>query len=292
MPDIKTLETFRSVVNHGSFNAAAEEMGVSVSTVSLQMRNLETFAGMLLFDRGRKPLPLTRDGLAYLDRVDAVLEAWSVLKPRKSAELEEGHLHMGTVHTALAGVMPAALKCIHARFPKLIVTITPGLSHELEARLLAGQMDCACLSLPDMPVGGLEYRQVISEPLVVIVPADHPHTRAPECLRQGPYIRFNPRARVGALIEKALRRQNLKLASAMEIDTLDGVVALVENGLGVSVIPLSRAARLPASIRVMDLAGDAERHLGLAFPKVGRQAHLIEAIHECFRTAHDGAVSD
>jgi len=292
MPDIKTLETFRSVVNHGSFNAAAEEMGVSVSTVSLQMRNLEHFAGLLLFDRGRKPLPLTRDGLAYLDRVDAVLGAWSALKPRKSGDLEEGHLHLGTVHTALAGMMPAALKCIHARFPKLNVTITPGLSHELESQLLAGRMDCAYLSLPDLPVGELEYRPITSEKLVVIAHADHPHTRAPDCLRQGPYIRFNPKARVGALIEKSLRRQNLKLTSGMEIDTLDGVVALVENGLGTSVIPLSRAARLPASIRVMDLAGDAERRLGLAFPKVGRQVHLIEAIHECFITARDGAVSD
>ena len=285
MPDIKTLETFRSVVNHGSFNAAAEELDISVSTVSLQMRNLESFAGMLLFDRGRKPLPLTRDGLAYLDRVDAVLKAWSELKPRNTGNFAEGHLHIGTVHTALAGVMPLALKSIHARFPKLNVTITPGLSHELEARILAGQMDCAYLSLPDQPVGGLEYRSLLSEPLVVIAHADHVQGQAIECLRQGPYIRFNPKARVGALIEQALRRQNMKLSSGMEIDTLDGVIALVENGLGVSVIPLSNSARLPSEIKVIDLDGGAERHLGLAFPKVGRQLHRIEEIYDCFKKA-------
>lgn len=285
MPDIKTLETFRSVVNHGSFNAAADELGISVSTVSLQMRNLESFAGMLLFDRGRKPLPLTLDGLAYLDRVDAALKAWSALKPKHAEDFEEGHLHIGTVHTALAGLMPRALKSIHARFPKLNVTITPGLSHELEAQILAGKMDCAYLSLPDQPSGELEYRPVLSEQLVVIAHVDHAQSQAIECLRRGPYIRFNPKARVGALIEQALKRQNLKLSSGMEIDTLDGVVALVENGLGVSVIPLSRPARLPASIKVLDLDADAERHLGLAFPKVGRQLHRIEEIYSCFEGA-------
>ena len=292
MPDIKTLEIFRSVARHGSFNAAAAEMGVSISTVSLQIRNLESFAGMLLFDRGRKPIPLTQDGLAYLDRVDAVLEAWSALNPVKKEDIEEGHLHIGTVHTALAGVMPAALKCIHARLPKLNVTITPGLSHELEAQILAGRMDCAYLSLPDTPVGGLEYRQVASEKLVVIAHADQGHSQAIQCLSQGPYIRFNPKARVGALIEKVLRRQNLKLSSSMEIDTLDGVVALVENGLGVSVIPLSHSTRLPPSIKVIDLDGNAERHLGLAFPKIGRQLHLIDAIHQCFAQASGGVVLD
>jgi len=292
MPDIKTLETFRSVASHGSFNAAAEEMGVSVSTVSLQMRNLESFAGMLLFDRGRKPPPLTRDGLAYLERVDAVLKAWSALKPQKIADKEDGHLHIGTVHTALSGIMPAALKCIHHRFPKLKVTITPGLSHELESQLLAGQMDCACLSMPEDASSGLEYRPVVAEPLVVIVHADHDGGSASACLKKGPYIRFNPKARVGALIEKALRQRELYPAAGMEIDTLDGVVALVENGLGVSVIPLSSTTRLPASIRVFDLDGDAGRQLGLAFPLVGRQVHLAAAIHACFMQALKPAVSD
>ena len=55
MIDIRTLEMFRAAVNHGSFQAAARELGISVSTLSVQMKLLEEYSGVLLFDRKRKP---------------------------------------------------------------------------------------------------------------------------------------------------------------------------------------------------------------------------------------------
>ncbi|MGB2436979.1 MAG: LysR family transcriptional regulator, partial [Candidatus Puniceispirillales bacterium] len=72
MPDIKTLEIFRSIADLGSFQAAARNMGLSLSAISLQMKRLEEFAQLKLFDRSKKPPRLTRDGLVYLDKIDAV----------------------------------------------------------------------------------------------------------------------------------------------------------------------------------------------------------------------------
>ncbi|MGB2167390.1 MAG: helix-turn-helix domain-containing protein, partial [Candidatus Puniceispirillales bacterium] len=51
MPDIKTLEIFRSIADLGSFQAAARNMGLSLSAISLQMKRLEEFAQLKLFDR-------------------------------------------------------------------------------------------------------------------------------------------------------------------------------------------------------------------------------------------------
>ena len=53
MPDIKTLETFRSIADLGSFQAAARNMGLSLSAISLQMKRLEEFAQLKLFDRSK-----------------------------------------------------------------------------------------------------------------------------------------------------------------------------------------------------------------------------------------------
>ena len=75
MADIKTLKVFRTVAACGSFHAAADELNLSVSAISMQMRDLENFAGCLLFDRSRKPPPLTEEGRMFLFKTDEVLTA-------------------------------------------------------------------------------------------------------------------------------------------------------------------------------------------------------------------------
>ena len=291
MPDIKTLKTFRMVASCGSFHAAAEALGVSVSTISLQMRNLEDFAGILLFDRSKKPPPLTAPAVDYLSQVDAVLNAWAGLEKLSAPLGVKGRLRLGAVHTTLSGIMPKALKTLRDNAPGLNVTVHLGLSHELEADLLAGRLDFAVLTSPDKGErlsssgGELDYHPITDEPLVVIKNPSQPGQDALACLAQNPIVRFSPKARVGQQIDQVIAAVEGRKADHpdMEIDTLESVVALVENGLGVAVVPLIAGASHLDHVEVLPLAQQHRRQLALAVPRIGPQIKLARDLLNVLR---------
>ncbi|MCE2517305.1 MAG: LysR family transcriptional regulator [Alphaproteobacteria bacterium] len=297
MPDVKTLKTFRMVASCGSFHAAAEALGVSVSTISLQMRNLEDFAGILLFDRSKKPPPLTAPAVDYLSQVDAVLNAWSGLEKLSAPSGPKGRLRLGAVHTTLAGIMPPALKSIRDNSPGLNVTVHLGLSHELEADLLAGRLDFAVLTTPEhgggttSTNGELDYHPIAEEPLVVIKNPSQPGEDALSCLSQNPIVRFSPKARVGQQIDALIAGIDGRSSDYpdMEIDTLESVVALVENGLGVAVVPMIAGASHLDHVAVLPLPNRHRRQLALAVPRTGPQIKLARDLLNVLRGVSLGA---
>ena len=241
MADIKTLKIFNTVARQGSFQAAADQLGMSLPTISQKMRALEDFAGCLLFDRTRKPPPLTEDGRVFLKKTEQVLAVWADLQGQNHADAPLKRLRIGAVHTTMSSFMPAALAAIKTHFPSLDVTIKLGLSHELEVDIIAGRLDAAVVTLPteqDSVAAELNYLPITSDRLMLIKPASLEGVDAVALLSEHPVVRFNPDARVGRQIGDALKTWGIPAAAAMEIDSLESVMALVGAGLGVSVIPI------------------------------------------------------
>ena len=294
MADIKTLKVFRTVAACGSFHAAADELNLSVSAISMQMRDLEKFAGCLLFDRSRKPPPLTEEGRVFLSKTDEVLSAWNALEGQVASSTETGRLRMGAVHTCLSSFLPAALKILRQQYPQLDVTVHLGTSHELEADLLAGRIDFALLTMPEKPISDLSYHHVVTEPLVVIKSDDLKGETATACLEANPIVRFNPQARVGKLVDEILskhqRKSGSKRAAMMEIDALESVQALVKEGLGVAIVPLLVGVDLPQGIAAMPLGEDYQRELSLVAPRTGPRIGMSDDILALLRNAAQSVV--
>jgi LysR family transcriptional regulator, glycine cleavage system transcriptional activator len=70
-PPLRSLKTFSIAARHGSFKAAADELCVTASAVSHQIKALEDQLGLLLFHRGARSLTLTPAGHYYLEHIDA-----------------------------------------------------------------------------------------------------------------------------------------------------------------------------------------------------------------------------
>ena len=293
MADIKTLKVFRAVAACGSFHAAADELGLSVSAISMQMRDLENFAGCLLFDRSRKPPPLTEDGRIFLSKTDDVVTAWHELQGLGRQSDQTGRLRMGAVHTCLSSFLPAALKVLRQQYPKLDVTVHLGTSHELEADLLAGRIDFALLTMPEKPIGDLNYHHIVAEPLVVIKSNDLDGDTAADCLANNPIVRFNPQARVGKLADEIVEKHQNKSApnrsAMMEIDALESVQALVKEGLGVAIVPLLVGAELPHGITAIPLGKDYQRELSLVAPRTGPRIGMADDVLALFIDAAKSA---
>lgn len=287
MPDIKTLEIFRSIADLGSFQAAARNMGLSLSAISLQMKRLEEFAQLKLFDRSKKPPRLTRDGLVYLDKIDAVLDQWQELEPANMSHQHQKQLTIGTVHSVLSSFLPLALKTFRQKMPDLDIIVRLDESFELEAELQAGTIDAAIISRPGKSMADIIYHSLKEENLVLITGPNVVGDNVKEIFRDNPYVRFNRSARVSLKIDKWFEKMGLTVESGMEIDTLEGVIALVHAELGVSIVPMVSSRLFPSDMRIIPLKDSSKREVVLAVPRINRNNTIIHGLLECCKKVID-----
>lgn len=263
--DVKTLYNFIAVVDHGSFARAAEALGLSISSISVQMRNLEQDIGILLFDRSRRPPVLTAEGYAFALRAREVIAAWEQLSENLKRSANRGVLKIGAVHTAVAGLLPAALLKLRQTAPELSIRLTTGLTHDLEAAVRGGRVDVAIVTEPETLPADARFQVFCEERLVVIAHESASGSNFRELLELNPYVRFSRNARVGHLVEAKLDQCGIEVGSDMEVDSLEGVISLVATGLGVSIVTERLGSvTFPASVRVYQLGTTpAVRRLGL-----------------------------
>src|SRR5262245_63678740 len=74
IPPFTSIRAFEAAARHLSFRAAAEELNVTHSAISHQVKALEEYLGVRLFLRGTRKILLTREGLAYLGEVSLLLD--------------------------------------------------------------------------------------------------------------------------------------------------------------------------------------------------------------------------
>jgi len=281
--EVKTLYTLIAVADHGSFNEAAKALGVSLSSISLQMKALEDEGGKVLFDRSKRPPPLTDKGRDFVERARALIADWERLNDSLKHSHDSGLLKIGAVHTVVSGLLPAALAHLRSRVPDLRIRLTTGLTHELEAALIGGRIDVAVATEPTSIPSGLTFTLFREEPLVVIADRAARGDDFKSLLEQNPYVRFNRQAHVAGLIDANLAAQDIRIRSEMEIDTLEGVISMVEAGLGVSIVPARTGTAFPQNLRCLAF-GDppVARRLGVLAPvKTARRrfiSHLLEAM--------------
>src|SRR5689334_15477119 len=143
--DPRRLLTFRTVAHEGSFSRAAERLSRSQPSVSNQIAQLETEAGVRLFDRGRRGLRLTPAGELLLEHADYV--AWRLtLADTQIAALAKAtrtEIRLGAFPTALAGLAPEAATLLKASGRDIRVRLSEVVPSALEAPLLSGAFDVA-----------------------------------------------------------------------------------------------------------------------------------------------------
>ncbi len=115
---LEFLTTLDAILRHGSFAAAADEVGLSPSAVSLQVKRLEEYLGRPLFDRsGRvaKPTLLARE---LSESVRMALESVEAARNRPSGVLS-GRLVLGAIRTLQTTMVPVVLTELTGAIPSL-----------------------------------------------------------------------------------------------------------------------------------------------------------------------------
>ncbi len=240
--EIRQLRYFLSAARLGSIGAAAAEHFITQPAVSLQLKKLEGELGQkLLVRRGRRLVP-TDAGTALVARAEAVIRSLDALESEMHGfrDLESGTLRVGNTDAASVYVLPDVYREFHRRYPGVRVEIVVGDTQRLLDTLAARRIEIATATLP-VDERDRVVRPIYRDELLVVVHPDHPlASRRRTTLRDvldHEFITYPAGSRTRALIDAVFARHGEVPRVRMEISSPEAMKALVQVGLGVSVLP-------------------------------------------------------
>jgi DNA-binding transcriptional LysR family regulator len=238
MPTLRMLRTFRAVARTGSFAAAAGRVVLTPAAVSLQMRALEQALGRQLFDRSGRQIALSRHGQEIWPKVEQIFDLLAELEATPSDSMV-GPVTIGAV-VSVIGALSLVVARLKAAHPQLDVRLLSSRSDELARMVEAGEVDIAAVvaradtTLPDT----LKWTTLYTEPLMLVVSPEIGDNDPRRILRSHPFLRFDRRVRTGRVVEHALQTAGVTVNEYLELNSIETIVALVRENVGVAVLPL------------------------------------------------------
>jgi LysR family transcriptional regulator, hca operon transcriptional activator len=260
--ELRHLRYFIAVAEEGSLTLAAEKrLHTAQPSLSRQIRDLENQVGVQLMSRSVHGIELTAAGKAFLDharlaltQADAAVEA-----ARRAAQRTKPTFAIGFQTGQEVDWLPRATSVLRDELLNIEIRVSSDHSTTLADDLQRGKLDIAFLRREQKP--DLEYKIVAKEPLVVILPSDHPLAEHkaidPRDLVGETYIGISEIPRVlHAVINAYLKRTGIELTPHLEIDNFAMAISLVASTRGVALLPASAENFLTWSVVSRPLKGE------------------------------------
>jgi DNA-binding transcriptional LysR family regulator len=285
---LQQLRYFVAVVGTRHFTRAADETGVSQPTLSKQIHTLEEALGAPLFDRTRGNLTLTAAGdvlLPFARRMVADADA-AQDAVREVIGLRRGSVRLGATPSLCTSLVPSMLGRFRSAHPEIELQVSEDGSLDLVAGLLAHTLDLALIvqsehgtdpTLHTVPV--LRESLVVASPIGAPPLSGDPAMRLSD-LRDTPMVMFRVGYDLRDVTQQACREAGFTPRYAVEGGELDAVLAFVEAGLGVAIVPSMVLTNRPR-LRATPLAGPGmHRTIALAYRRGSVLPHAARAMHD------------
>jgi DNA-binding transcriptional LysR family regulator len=270
--ELRRLEYFAAVARHGSFTRAAEELWITQSALSQQVRRLEAELGVALLRRTPRGTELTPAGEELLPRAEAILA--EVARARASLDRHAG-VTRGRVRVAATTMdtprLPAALAAFHRAHPGLQIALRHAPAAEIAALVASGAADVGVASPHGDPPPGVEAIALAEQPLRVILPPGDPLADGItlDDLRGRPFILAEPGTALRETVLAATQAAGFSPLPLFEVGDPLTVRYLVRAGLGISVVPASWLERPGPVVGAADLRDPPRHRLQLLTPAAG-----------------------
>ncbi|GAA4335378.1 LysR family transcriptional regulator [Pigmentiphaga soli] len=248
-----------------------------------QIRALERELGEALVARAGRTVRPTPAGHRLLAAAAAVLREVSALKSAVRDKQLAGELRLGTINTALHTVLPTILGSFVQSHPNVTVFVHSSMSRQLYDAVRDNFVDLAVCLHPRFALSKeLAWQQLREEPLVVLAPEALAGRDPHRLLREEPLLRYDRSLGGGHQAEQYLRSQQIVPRERFELSSLLAIAMMVDQGLGVSLVP-DIASPLIAHLRLVKIAlpgAPDPRRFGLLWPRASPRAALISAFLE------------
>ncbi|MFE2262726.1 LysR family transcriptional regulator [Streptomyces griseosporeus] len=289
--DLRKLHILRTLREQGTVTATAEALRMTPSAVSQQLTNLARQLGVpLLRARGRR-VELTDAARLVLRHAEAVFEQLERADAELTAYLrgEAGEVRVGAFSTAVPALVVPAVRGLRATHPQVSVRVRETEAQEAYELLAAGDVDLALSLAAQAPTA--EDRRfllvpLLADPLDVALPRDHPLAAAPELrladLAAEPWI-FGGSGPWSDITRGACEAAGFRPVPAHSAAGWTAILAMVEAGMGVALVPRTAAGRRDGVVMRELTADRPVRHVVAAVRKGGEDAPAVGRVLDALR---------
>lgn len=244
--EFKLLKSFVTVAHTESFSKAAEILNYAQSSISEQIKKLESQLGTILFERLGNHIRLTKDGKIFLSYAEKILslcdEAVANLSS-SSPQIIKGELRIAITETLCFYSLPELLRDYHRLYPHVDIKIKMGNCYDFPSWIKKNIIDIAFVLDDKKDNPDIVSEILFNEPLVLVISKHHSlantKTISPYSLKNENFILTQRGSKYRSLFENYLMDVDIFPSSLLEFESTEAIKHFVINGLGISFLPRS-----------------------------------------------------
>lgn len=250
---LRQLRAFVQVARQGSFTSAARQLHLTQSAISALVRELERQLGLVVLDRTTRRVTLTEPGSQLLLLAERVLSDvdTAVTEAKGLLDKSRGRVVVAASPLAAATLLPDIIARFARKHPKVKVELHDMLTDQILHHVRGGTSDFG-IGTFEKSHTELELSTLYEDVLGVIMPAKSPLARKRPLrwrdLAGQPMVALARTSAFRPLIDSVIVNQSVSVeAPRFEVGYMGTAVALVEAGLGISVLPARAASLIKSS---------------------------------------------
>ena len=292
--DFGQLEAFVQVAAHHSFSRAAEALQLTQPSITARIQSLERELGEALFERSGRGSRLTDAGAVFLPYAERILQ--TLQEGRDSVDevrsVQAGSLRLGSALTVGTYVLPHILRVFHERHSGVEVSVRTGRSEQVLNMLLSDEVQVGLVRSLVHP--DVETVALYEDDVVLATNPQHPFARSGhatiEEVAAQPVILFDRGSSYYGLIHGFFRQAGVVPAVAMELDSMEATKRMVEEGLGIALLPRVCLERELASGELAEVAisdmPPLSRRIALIYRRGRKRARTVDAFLEVLESVY------
>ncbi|HVP05162.1 MAG TPA: LysR family transcriptional regulator [Dehalococcoidia bacterium] len=292
--DFGQIEAFTQVATHNSFSRAAEVLQLTQPSITARIQALERELGEELFERGGRGVKLTDAGRVFLPYVEHILqllqEGRDAVEEVRNVQL--GSLRLGSAITISTYVLPGILHRFCQEFPGVDVVIRTGRSEQVLNMLQSDEVQVGIIRSLSAPE--IESIPLYDDEIVLVANPNHRFAQSGsatigEAARE-PIVLFDRGSSYYGMIHDVFRKAAVIPNVAMELDSLEATKRMVEQGLGIALVPQVTVAReveqgTLAVVQLSDVA-PIKRPISLVYRKNRKRSRTVQAFIDMMADAY------
>ena len=246
--DFVDLRLVINVAAAKSLTRGAELSALSLAAASMRVKNVEDATGTALFYRGKRGISPTPAGEAFLRHAQAIFRQLDTMSAelRQYAKGVKGHVRLFANTTATTDFLPKVLPAFLAGHPHVNIDLREMASADIVHALHEGSADIGIVS-GHVSAEGLTTFPYYVDRMVLVTPQDHPlagRGSVPFAEALGhDFVGRNPESALHSFIADVVTSYGRKLKQRIQVGSFEEMCRLIEQGIGIGVLPLSSVQR-------------------------------------------------
>lgn len=240
--ELKNLYTIIKILETGSFQNAANELNYAQSTITFQVKQLETELGIKIFKKKQNRMVLTEDGKEVLPFIEKVIDSVDMLLSYKiGPNLTKGSLKIALPETLVTYKIQPVLKAFKEQAPNVKLYLQVLNCYSIYDQLLNGNIDIAIHYDVKKYPQNVEVIELEKYPLVMVASSCVDDTTAdlvtPNQQKSVCHIQNDPNALYLKILDHYLREKKISLETGMEVWSIEAIKKSVMSNLGIAYLP-------------------------------------------------------